>query len=152
MSDTHTNNDACKCLCMPVITICQVALLLCAGLQITAPTWCSELIQMVMIGCDCPGPPQATAPAAPSRLLMLNQLLTAINIWDDQERQEVIMPCALLVQYSQHVALQALMLLQALKLWQLAGRHSTPHSLSVVTEVVYQPRQSSISKHSSYCS
>ena len=36
-----------------------------------------------------PGPPQPTAPAGPSRLLMLNNLLTAITIWDDQERQEV---------------------------------------------------------------
>ncbi len=36
------------------------------------------------------GPPQpAAAPAAPSRLLMLNQLLTATSIWDDQQRQEV---------------------------------------------------------------
>lgn len=37
-----------------------------------------------------PGPPQpAAAPAAPSRLLMLNQLLTATSIWDDQQRQEL---------------------------------------------------------------
>lgn len=37
------------------------------------------------------GPPQpAAAPAPPSRLLMLNQLLTATSIWDDQQRQEVL--------------------------------------------------------------
>lgn len=36
-----------------------------------------------------PGPPQPTAPAGPSRLLMLNNLLTAAAIWADQERQEV---------------------------------------------------------------
>lgn len=36
-----------------------------------------------------PGPPQPTAPTGPSRLLMLNNLLTAVTIWDDQERQEV---------------------------------------------------------------
>lgn len=36
-----------------------------------------------------PGPPQPMAPAGPSRLLMLNNLLTAATIWDDQDRQEV---------------------------------------------------------------
>ena len=40
-----------------------------------------------------PGPPQPTAPAGPSRLLMLNNLLTAVTIWDDQQRQEVAL-CA----------------------------------------------------------
>ena len=41
-------------------------------------------------GGPLPGPPQAAAaPAGPSRVLMLNNLLTATTIWDDQERQEV---------------------------------------------------------------
>lgn len=41
-------------------------------------------------GGPLPGPPQAAAaPSGPSRVLMLNNLLTATTIWDDQERQEV---------------------------------------------------------------
>ena len=41
-------------------------------------------------GGPLPGPPQAAAaPAGPSRVLMLNNLLTATTIWDDQERQDV---------------------------------------------------------------
>ena len=42
--------------------------------------------------CVHAGPPQPAAPAGPSRLLMLNHLLTATAIWDDQERQEVQFP------------------------------------------------------------
>lgn len=61
-------------------------------------------------GGPLPGPPQAAAaPAGPSRVLMLNNLLTAANIWDDHQYQEAsATACAVRAENVQHYSVRKL--------------------------------------------